>query len=739
MAEAKYRITAEDKSKQAVDSASQNMDRLGNATKKLGGLMAGALAAVSFKAIIDGVNQLTDLYGEQQQAELRLQQAVENNPYLNGDASRRLAETASSMQSMSIFGDEEIIQYQAMLASLQMTEDQINNVMSAAINLASSGMMSLEASVRNLSRTYSGMTGELGEAVPALRELTAEELRAGEGVELVNEAFAGMGEAVTQGIQGAQQQFENLAGDIGEQVGAIFGVMRAGLIEDLTPVLEGLSQWFEDNDQTIYAVFANIPEILREGFELVRNMMQTLFSWEGISQLVINMVNGLVNAFRIGFNMIRNIWETTTIGIRSIFTQLFASIRDTFTNWFDDFIGQFMNTFTWLQRQDNERVRDYISRVFSQEAPEYAPPEDRADPWATFRLTVATAFGSIFRDNSAALAAAIGEHAANLADTAEGVMGIFADEVASFRTNLNEILQAGEAEFEALTVTLTDTEEAAADLSSAIGVTYRGFANINPKLMAFYAGLGTITTSLVESDKKEGGGISFGQNTMSILFGQVSNGLIKLAGPVGWLAEMMLDLVSQIESVSAILNFSQTILSGFINTIGPVVNEVLAPVVGLLQMLGNVLGQLLVPIILSLSPIIRILGEAFLWLYNNVIRHFGNLIIGIGNILYDLVAAMANIVIGIHDVIFPRSAIGAISMRDVKTGFLEEVSYSQLEAAGGGVIGASTGGGVSYTQARDINIVINVEPGAFIVGENGMRTFSQMVRDEIRTIESMGY
>jgi hypothetical protein len=46
-------------------------------------------------------------------------------------------------------------------------------------------------------------------------------------------------------------------------------------------------------------------------------------------------------------------------------------------------------------------------------------------------------------------------------------------------------------------------------------------------------------------------------------------------------------------------------------------------------------------------PLIQVLGEAFVWLYNKVIRPVANFIILIGNHLYNAIASIINFVVGI--------------------------------------------------------------------------------------------
>ena len=95
----------------------------------------------------------------QQQAESRLLNALKGR----SDVQQRLLTQASELQSRSVLGDEVIIGQQAYLASLGMTEEQIGKVIEASAQLSAATGMTLESAVKNLAKTFGGLTGELGE------------------------------------------------------------------------------------------------------------------------------------------------------------------------------------------------------------------------------------------------------------------------------------------------------------------------------------------------------------------------------------------------------------------------------------------------------------------------------------------------------------------------------------------------------------------------------------------------
>jgi hypothetical protein len=178
------------------------------------------------------------LANTQLQAEAKLLNA------LNGrsDVQQRLIAQAGELQSRSTIGDEEIIAQQAYLAELGLTEKQISATMNAAVQLSAALGISLEAAVKNLAKTFGGMTGELGESIPALKSFTKEQLMAGEAIDFVNENYKGFAETAASTGTGALLQLKNSLGDLGEQIGVIILPAVQKLAEQAKDLVSWLQQ-----------------------------------------------------------------------------------------------------------------------------------------------------------------------------------------------------------------------------------------------------------------------------------------------------------------------------------------------------------------------------------------------------------------------------------------------------------------------------------------------------------------
>lgn len=160
------------------------------------------------------------------------------------DIQQRLIKQAGELQSRSLFGDEEIIGQQAFLASLGLTEQQINDTIEAAAQLSSATGMTLDSAVKNLAKTYGGLSGELGESIPKLKELTTEQMKNGEAVKFILENYKGYAESAAETGLGPMQQLKNSIGDVGEEIGKVLMPMvqaAARMLKDFAAWLQGLS------------------------------------------------------------------------------------------------------------------------------------------------------------------------------------------------------------------------------------------------------------------------------------------------------------------------------------------------------------------------------------------------------------------------------------------------------------------------------------------------------------------
>ena len=245
-----------------IDKSQNKLERFANFVKNsaITKLATGITPIFkSFEYITSGIKKATEAISEcsaafekQAEAETLLETSAKNNPYLDDWSVKRLKEYASQLQSISTVGDEELLPFMAQLAAAGRTQSEIQDIMSAALNVSVSGAMSLDSAVKNLNKTFSGLSGELGETVPQIKQLSKEQLKNGEAVKVLAGQYSGMAQNVA-GSTGGWKQFKNTLGDLQEMIGEKFSEKKnaAGQILNtfFSKIISGLQAGKKEADE----------------------------------------------------------------------------------------------------------------------------------------------------------------------------------------------------------------------------------------------------------------------------------------------------------------------------------------------------------------------------------------------------------------------------------------------------------------------------------------------------------
>ena len=199
---------------------------------------AAELGIKAIKKINETIKETTELYRVQANAEKQLEIAARNNPYLDSGSVMQLKDYAGQLQKVSTIGDEQLLPMMAQLASAGRTQNEIQQIMSAALDVSASGMMSLDSAVTALNKTYAGTAGQLGNQISELKNLSKEELESGKAVDIVSQKFKGMAEETAKAT-GSTEQLKNAMGDYKEEVGAVFEKKLAPMRRFFTELIQG--------------------------------------------------------------------------------------------------------------------------------------------------------------------------------------------------------------------------------------------------------------------------------------------------------------------------------------------------------------------------------------------------------------------------------------------------------------------------------------------------------------------
>ena len=209
-------------------AASGFASQMGSVASAGGPIAAGITAAIMVtKKYIETLKAANEAYKVQEKAEKALQKAAENNPYLQKESIQRLKEYASKLQEVSNYGDEGTIDIMAQLASTGRTEAEIMKIVGAAADYAAAKHIDLKTAAETLNSTYSGMAGTVGKQITEIKDLTDEQLKNGDAIDLIASKYKGFAkEAVDTGIQA-----KNSFGDFMESIGKIANPMFEAMSE----------------------------------------------------------------------------------------------------------------------------------------------------------------------------------------------------------------------------------------------------------------------------------------------------------------------------------------------------------------------------------------------------------------------------------------------------------------------------------------------------------------------------
>jgi hypothetical protein len=181
----------------------------------------GKLVVDIGKKAIAVLNDAAAVYREQEQAEVALQNAAKNNPYLNDRAVKQLVKFADEMQKITGMDDVQILQTETKLAGLGRNQEQIQNIIKTAADIAATGVMSYDEAVDELNNSLNGMVGTSGRLYSELKNLSKEALASGEAIEIIGKKVAGSAAEAMKTGAGSVKAYQNAVGELKKLSGKI--------------------------------------------------------------------------------------------------------------------------------------------------------------------------------------------------------------------------------------------------------------------------------------------------------------------------------------------------------------------------------------------------------------------------------------------------------------------------------------------------------------------------------------
>ena len=205
------------------------------------------------------------LAGQQEEVERRLESSLRIAGKFSNLGFQGLKDFANALQEASIFGDEEILEGLSLSVALGASVEQAKQLVQAAADYSSLTGRSFQEAVRQTAKTLGGYAGELGEIIPALKELTQDELRAGKAAELMAKQFGGASLDRINTFTGSMSRLMGVVGDSLQVVGK-------QLIQVINPALVRFRSYLKD----LAPDFSSLGNKMAQVFQVMLRMFDSL-------------------------------------------------------------------------------------------------------------------------------------------------------------------------------------------------------------------------------------------------------------------------------------------------------------------------------------------------------------------------------------------------------------------------------------------------------------------------------
>lgn len=270
-----------------IKNTNKELDKLNNKFTGSKGLPAGvkslgvaAAAAFSIGAITRFGKETLKAYDQQAKAEKTLLVALKGRQ----DATNSLVKQAQELQKTTLFGDEETIKAQALIAAFVKEEEQIKEVIPLVQDLAAAKGMDLAGAADLVSKTLGSSTNALSRygievegAVGSQERLTS--LTSG-----LSKAFKGQAAAAAEAGTGPLKQLSNIFGDLKETIGGL-------LADSILPLAKGLSGLVSGFDKLIKQPYSKKLEEERIESQLLLKAISSLNEGSGERNRLIEELN----------------------------------------------------------------------------------------------------------------------------------------------------------------------------------------------------------------------------------------------------------------------------------------------------------------------------------------------------------------------------------------------------------------------------------------------------------------
>ena len=278
---------------------------------------AGVLGAIATAAIVrTGFNVLRNTIVSTTEAFVGFEQQVRNFATAAQAAGVRdvprltqsFRDFADEIQRTTAFGDDLVLSVGATLLNLGVQERQLEEATQAVLNYAAATGKDAQQSVVQLGRTLSGLSGELGQALPAITQLTEAQLRQGAAFDIVNDRFRNFAQTIALTLGGALDQAQNSFGDLQKNIGEVLApaiqqaaALAAQVFNDLATQVQANAPFIREQFAVIAAGALEFAATMAQAFA---STIEGFESFRGFVALTGPAIAGTFAQIEVGLNRV---------------------------------------------------------------------------------------------------------------------------------------------------------------------------------------------------------------------------------------------------------------------------------------------------------------------------------------------------------------------------------------------------------------------------------------------------
>lgn len=268
--------------------------------------MVGLFAA---EKLIEGFTKISEAAIEVEQSSFKMQNALRLTGELTDANVQHFEELAAQLSKNSTIDDDLILSQVALTKQFRTTNSEAERLIRAAVDLAAYTGQDLSSAVQQLGQTLDGTAGRIGQLIPELQFLSAEQLRAGDAIDVVSRKMGGTAAREAETFGGKIKQLKNEFGNFVEALGLtiVKSPQILGFINSLKDLMIELTASITNNGQSFNEIFVGslngllafgegftaVMFTVHQSIEVIWRDIKNLGSWlAGVPAMLKNLATG---------------------------------------------------------------------------------------------------------------------------------------------------------------------------------------------------------------------------------------------------------------------------------------------------------------------------------------------------------------------------------------------------------------------------------------------------------------